>query len=681
VRTELDGLASLPRGSVLYWEFGHFVVFDRMRSNGIDIVDPDTGPRFVPRAEVGRAFTGIALVLEPGANFMPGGIRERGRRKRLSWLRPLLGHVWPIIIASAVIQAVSLAVPVFTAFVVERVLPRADLDLLAISGFSLVTVLAVHLLAGLLRTQALVHLRTAADHELATRFLEHMVALPLTFFQRRTAGDLALRLGSNAMVREIVTASTLSSLLDGILVLGYLSLLFVLSPLVAAVAMTIALLQILLLLAVRRSQRLLLARELSAQSKLQGAQIELLSGLQTLKAMGLEGKAVEQWSNLFVDVLHASLARGRLLGTFEALHGTLKVGGPIAVLWAGAWLAASGRLGVGAMLATTSLASGFLAPVANLIAAALQLQMLGTYLERIEDVLDAPPEQPPAEQRAWPVLSGSVALEAVGFRHSAHGCDVLARVTAHIEPGQLVAIVGRSGSGKSTLASLLVGLLVPTSGRVLFDGRDIRELDLRALRRQIGVVTQATRLFASTIRHNIALGDPMTPLAQVERAARLACIHDDIAAMPLGYDTPVGEDGSSLSGGQRQRIALARALLHEPKLLLLDEATSALDAVTEARVHEGLERLAMTRIVIAHKLSTIRSADQILVVEGGAIVERGRHEGLLATGVVYRALLAAQQFGNLDELTCSLPANASASTSSSLGFTTQQHLVASLGKS
>lgn len=643
VRADLDTLASLPRGSVLYWEFGHFVVFDRAHKDGIEIVDPDVGPRLVPMLEVGRCFTGIALALEPGADFAPADVlAKKGAGRRLAWLRPLLGHLGPIVTASIVIQAVSLAVPVFTAFVVERVVPRGDRDLLAIAGFSLVSVLAAHVLAGMLRSHALIHLRTAADHELATRFLEHLVALPLTFFHRRTAGDLVMRLQSNAMVREIVTAGVLSSLLDGVLVLGYLALLAAMSPLIAAISGLVALLQVALLLAVRRSQRLLLARELGAQSKLQGAQIEILSGIQTLKAMGLEGKAVEQWSNLFVDVLHASLARGRLLGTFEALHGSLKLGGPLAVLWVGAWLGAGGQLGVGSMLAATSLSTAFLVPVASLVGAGLQVQMLGTYLERIEDVLDAAPEQAQGEPRAWPVLAGRVALDEVGFRHGPHGPDVVVGATACIEPGQLVAIVGRSGSGKSTLASLLVGLLVPMRGRVLFDGRDLRSLDLRALRRQIGVVTQTTRLFAATIRHNIALGDPMTPLAEVERAARLACIHDEISAMPLGYDTPVGEDGSGLSGGQRQRIALARALLHQPKLLLLDEATSALDAVTEARVHANLEQLAMTRIVIAHKLSTIRRADQILVVEGGCIVERGRHEELLARGLSYRALASAQ---------------------------------------
>jgi len=382
----------------------------------------------------------------------------------------------------------------------------------------------------------------------------------------------------------------------------------------------------------------------------------MLAGIETLKAGGLEGRAVEQWSHLFVDELNVALKRGRLNALVEAAMTALRIGSPLLVMWFGGLQVLNGSLSVGTMLALNALASGFLSPIATLISTALQLQLLRSYIERLEDVLQAPPEQDKHRMSRAPGLTGAIELDNVSFSYGPLVAGGVHQVSVHIAPGQKVAIVGRSGAGKSTLAKLLLGLYQPSSGRVLYDGLDLAGLDLHSVRQQCGTVTQRSYLFGTSIRENITLQDPTISLPQVVEAAQLAGIHEDIIAMPMGYETLLLDGGGSLSGGQRQRVALARALVHRPAILLLDEATSALDAITEAQVHQHLAALRCTRIVIAHRLNTIRDADLILVLEDGAIVERGAHAALLAQRGHYAALVQSQM--EIDAVATAIPVTA-----------------------
>jgi ABC-type bacteriocin/lantibiotic exporter with double-glycine peptidase domain len=363
--------------------------------------------------------------------------------------------------------------------------------------------------------------------------------------------------------------------------------------------------------------------------------------METLKATGGEQRAVGHWSNLFVDQLNVKLQRDRLSIKTDAVVGALRMAGPLAILAVGAREVMNGRLSLGGMLGLAAVAGSFLEPLANLVHTLLSLETVRGYLERVNDVLAAQPEQT-AELRAAPRLRGQVALERVSFRYGPQAPFVVSDVSLTIQPGQFVAIVGRSGSGKTTLAHLLLGLYRPASGRVLFDGVDLAELDLRSVRRQFGVVNQNLSLFGASIRDNIAMGDPSLGMGEVEAAARLACVHDDIMALPMGYHTLLLDRGGAVSGGQRQRLALARALVRKPALLLLDEATSALDAATERDVQASLQELACTRIVIAHRLSTVKRADLILVMDDGEIVEAGTHTQLLDQAGAYSELVAAQ---------------------------------------
>jgi ABC-type bacteriocin/lantibiotic exporter with double-glycine peptidase domain len=355
---------------------------------------------------------------------------------------------------------------------------------------------------------------------------------------------------------------------------------------------------------------------------------------------------VSHWTNLFIAELNVSLRRGRLEALVEtAIHG-LALLSPIAVLLVGANLTSNGHLSLGTMLALAALATGFLEPLGILVATALQVQLLGSYLARLDDVFNTPTETAGRELQHAPELTGSVRAERLTFRYHAHGPPVVDGADLEVQPGQVLAIVGRSGSGKSTLGRLLLGLYSPSEGRVLLDGMDLATLHPRSVRSQIGVVTQDPYIFGLSIRDNLVLGNPSLPLERLESAAELAGVAEDIRAMPMGFETPLVDGGASLSGGQRQRLALARALAPRPRILLLDEATSNLDTVTEANVHANIARLGCTVIVIAHRLATVIDADHIVVMDAGRVVETGCHRDLLAAGGHYAQLVAGQLVGN-----------------------------------
>jgi ATP-binding cassette, subfamily B, bacterial len=337
-------------------------------------------------------------------------------------------------------------------------------------------------------------------------------------------------------------------------------------------------------------------------------------------------------------VLNTTLDRGRLNNQVGTLTAALGFAGPVALLLCGAVMTLNGSLEIGAMLALSSVGAAFLTPVGALASMWTQLQTLRSYLERLEDLLDTPTERRSEAGQSRPPLQGRIELRDVSFAYSPAGPNVVDRVNLQIEPGEFIAIVGPSGSGKSTLARLLGGMHAASSGSLSFEGIDAKAWDPGELRGTLGIVTQDPRLLAATVRDNISLFDTSIPLLRVQEAARLAEIHDDIAKLPLGYDTVLSDGGGSLSGGQRQRLALARALLREPSVVVLDEATSALDTMTERVLHQRLAAMCCTRIVIAHRMTTIRDANRIVVLDAGRVVDIGPHSELLARCRLYREL-------------------------------------------
>ena len=647
-QVDIDELHLLDRGSILHWEFKHFVVFDRLRKDGVEVVDPAAGRRFVPMEQVRKSLTGVALLFTPSETFQTGTVARGPNRygRLLAEHSPSLLRVG---ITSLLLQLFALALPSLMGSVVDRVVPSGDRALLGILALGMGTLILFQFFTSLVRAHLLLHLRTWMDARMTVGFLDHLVRLPFSFFQLRSAGDLMNRLNSNATVREILTAGVLSAVLDGTLVVIYLVLLFAGSWQMALLAMGLALLQILVLVFSRGRQRDLMTRNLEVSSSAQSYEVEMFTGIQTLKAMGLEDRAVQHWSNLYVDVLNVSLERGRLQAITEAFNSTLRMASPLVTLSVGTYLALDGSLSLGQMLALNALAGSFLTPIANLVSAGFQLQLVSSYLARVDDVLRATPEQGDNTPRRPHKLQGSIQLEQVSFRYGPRSPLVVQDITLELKAGQFVAIVGPSGAGKSTLAQLLLGLYLPTSGIIRYDGVPLQAMDLQAVRRQMGVVMQTPSLFRGDIRRNIAYADPTLPLEKIVDAARRAQVHDEIMAMPMNYETVLAEMGVSLSGGQRQRLALARAIVHDPPILLLDEATNALDVKTERAVQDAIAEMKCTRVVIAHRLSTIQGADVILVMDQGKLVEQGTHEELLDRGGHYHGLVAAQQYVSAQE--------------------------------
>lgn len=639
---EIENLDCLPRASILHWELRHFVVLDRVSGEGVWIVDPAAGRRLIVWPEVRRAFTGIAITLEPAADFTPqrGQASGVGRYvRRLLRESPVLARV---IALSILLQILALALPFLTGVIVDRVVPRHDITLLTVLVGGLAAVVAFNLLATLIRARLLLRLRIQLDERMTLDFLDHLVDLPYSFFQQRSSGDLMVRLNSNAAVREILTSSALSTALDGLLVSLYLVILTVVQPVLGLVAFLLGALRVGLFLALRHRHRELMSRALQTEASSRSYQVEMLSGIETLKSLGAERRAVEHWSNLFADELNVAIDRGRLNALFDSLMAALTTASPFVILLYGAVEVIRGQLTLGTMLAASALAAGFFAPLSTLVSTALQMQLLGSYFERIDDVLDTPPEQDRTAPLARPKLGGRITVDRVTFRYAPASPVVVDDVSIDIEEGSFVALVGPSGAGKTTLAHLMLGLYKPTSGEIRYDGIDLGALDLRAARGQLGIVNQQPYLFGASIASNLSIADPTLPRARLIEAAKLAHIHDDIVAMPLGYETLLSEAALSLSGGQRQRLALARALVHRPAILLLDEATSSLDAATEREIQDELARLRCTRIVIAHRLSTVRDADMILVMDQGRVVECGRHHELIGRGGRYGELVAIQ---------------------------------------
>ena len=639
---EVARIADLPVGSLLHWRFHHYVVFAGVDRQGrFEVLDPARGRLHLSASEVSEAFTGIAIVCEPGMDTIAGGRKETGFAL---FLRPLLAQraiLAKVLAASLSLQLLALAMPVAIGMIVETVVPRSDIGLLYIIAAAALAFTGFRALSFLLREHLLVYLRVRLDSLMTLNFVEHMAALPYAFFERRGHGDLMMRMESNSLLREMFTTSTLSALLDGSLVFLYLLLLFVGDWRLGSIALLLALARVAIFLISKDRIRELNATLIQARSNAKGHQVQLLRGMETLKASGVEDRAVHAYAVAFSEELNALVAQTRLDAATKTAFDLITFLAPLIFLLYGASLVIAGDLSLGALLALSAVAAGFWLPLSQLVQSAVDIQRAYGYLDRIQDVMVMRREQEGEEVVPAPVLSGRLDVEGLAFRYNERAPWVLEDIDLQVRAGQWLAVVGASGSGKSTLAALIAGLYRPSAGSIRFDGLDAREIELRSLRRQLGVVTQSPHLFGGTIRSNISLDDSTISESEIVRAARIAGIHEEIRALPLGYDTPLSEQGGSLSGGQKQRIALARALVSKPRILILDEATSALDTITEAEIQRHLQHLAITRITIAHRLSSIRQADQIVVMSAGRIVETGTHAELLALGGIYRAMIEA----------------------------------------
>ncbi|TMC22163.1 MAG: peptidase domain-containing ABC transporter [Chloroflexi bacterium] len=639
-----DNLKRVTLPAIIHWEFNHFIIVERYTAKWVHVVDPALGRRRLSHEEFFNGFTGIVVMLEPSIHFNRSSIKRKVTLGSyiLNYITITPLSLVQIIGASLVLQALGLAMPVLTAIVVDQIVPLRLHDMLNLLVIGIGLLILAQVLMTLVRSSVLLYLQTKVDTQMLLSFFEHLISLPQRFFLQRSSGDILSRLNSNIVIRDTISNQLISTVLDGSLVIVYLLILLKSSLLFGLVVAAIGLVQVILLLVSRRLVHNLAKRELQAQGRAQGYATEVLVGITTLKAVGAEQRAMHKWTNLLYDQMNASVRRSSVSSLLNTVIANIHAAAPLALLLLGTSLVLNGQLQAGSMLALVTLAGSFLNPLGSLVSSSLQVQLVHSHLERIADVLEAQEEQDAQSVTLPPRLSGHVRLDNVSFQYDQQSPMILHNINLTIEAGQKVAIVGRTGSGKSTLGALLLGMYLPTQGEIFYDNIPLRTMNYQAVRSQFGVVTQGATIFSGTIRENIMLNNPTMSIQQMAEAASAAAIHQDILQMPMEYETYIAEGGTSLSGGQRQRVALARALANKPALLLFDEATSALDVVTERIVERNLRALQCTQIIIAHRLSTVRNADVILVIDEGKIVECGTHESLLQQQGYYARLIQSQ---------------------------------------
>lgn len=643
LRAELVNLRWISTPAVLHWGFNHFVVLERKRGNRLVIVDPSFGRRSVGMSEADRLFTGVALTFEPKEEC---GIRDARIadwrhyvRKVFEAPRSLAGTL----ALSGLLQCLGLLLPVLTAHVVDAVVPARSGQ--ALSALALGSGILAVVFFGTTVTRGVVMARLQArlDRAMMSEFFDHLLSLRYAFFQVRASGDLLMRLSSNALVRELLSRQVLSLALDGLVMLVYLAAMVAFHWRLGLAVLALALLRVVAGLVGATVMGDAIRGQVSAQSRHQSYLVEVFNAIETVKASGAEGPVGRRWRALF----YAELEAGYRRATREAFVGggtaTLAFACPAVLLFLGTAAVVRGDLSLGTMLGFNLLAGGFMAPLASLVENAQSLQVISTHLERLEEVRHAPAERQGRERQWEAPLRGEIELCDVSFRYGPGSPWVVSNASLKVRPGSSLAIVGASGSGKSTLLKIMMALYEPTAGQVHLDGQNVGAFDPGSIRARFGVVPQRTVLFAATIRGNIGMNLPDASEADIRRAAAVAEVATDIGRMPMAYDTWVSEAAGNLSGGQRQRICLARSLVGSPRVLFLDEATSEVDRPTATRIAENLRGLNCTRIEIAHRVDAVREADEILVMEGGRIVGRGRHDRLQRECTTYRWLVEHEQ--------------------------------------
>jgi subfamily B ATP-binding cassette protein HlyB/CyaB len=645
-----EHLTKMPRPCVCRMKNGTYVLYRGVNKQGAPLLlDPGAGKQgFADRRAFAQEFSGEVILF--ARRFSIEKLKDKVEKFGFGWFLPVVAKYKSFLLKvlgiSLLLQVFGLLTPFFTQTIIDRVLTHRSVSTMdvMISGMILVALFNQWMTA--LRTYLFIHTTNKIDVTLSSHLFRKVTELPVKYFDKWQVGDVVSRMGELETIRNFLTGSALTVVLDMVLAVVYLTVMFVYSSTLSYIVWVTIPLYIVLNAVIapvfkkRINERFLLA------SEQQSFTIEAVTGVRTVKTMGVEQTFVDRYEEVLTRYLKSALSVLNIANAAGCIGLFLSLTFNLAILWIGAYQVMEGAITVGELIAFQMLAGQVIAPVLRIVNMWQYFQQIRVSMARLGDIMDEKSE--PAfnpNRTTLPQLKGDMFFDKVNFRYKADGKNVLTDVSVRIPAGAHVGIVGRSGSGKSTLTKLIQRLYVPESGRVLVDGVDIAQVETAWLRRQIGIVLQENFLFAGTIKENIAIAMPNIDEEAVMRAAKLAGVDDFVKDMPQGYDTFVGERGSLLSGGQRQRVAIARALLLDPRILIFDEATSALDTESEQKILANMANIAKgrTTITIAHRLSTVRDCDAILAMDHGRIVEAGSHAELMARKGYYYHLYMAQE--------------------------------------
>ena len=622
----------IPLPCIVELQPSGFAVLARVEGGNALLHDPaQARPTTVSLEELAGRLTGRALFITSRAT-----LAAELARFDFTWFLPAIVKYRKLIgetlLASLALQLFALVTPLFFQVIVDKVLVHKGLSTLTVIAIGLFASMIFESTLSALRTYVFAHTTSRIDIELGARLFRHLLALPLAYFEARRVGDSVARVRELENIRQFLTGPALMSVIDLSFAFVFIAVMLYYSPLLTLIVVASVPCYVIIMVTAMPAFRRRLNEKFSRGADNQAFLVESITNIQTLKAGAIEPQAVRRWDEQLAAYVASSFRVTRLAAfAGEGIHLVQKLV-TVGILWLGALEVISGAMTVGGLVAFNMLAGRVSQPVMRLAQLWQELQQTGISVARLGDILNARSENSAGGARAQlPPIQGAIQLDQVRFRYRPDGPEILRGVSFRLRPGEMLGIVGRSGSGKSTVAKLIQRLYVPERGRVLIDGVDLALADPAWLRRQIGVVLQENRLFARSIRENIALADPGVAMEAVMQAAKLAGAHEFVLELPEGYDTLVGEQGATLSGGQRQRIAIARALLTNPRILIFDEATSALDYESERIIQDNMRFIAKGRtvIIIAHRLSAVRDVHGIVVMENGEIVEHGSHAELV----------------------------------------------------
>lgn len=625
---------------------GGYVVLAKVEADKILLQDPlETRPTVLPRQAFEDRWSGELILVTKRA-----GLRPEEWRFDFTWFIPAIVKyrrlIGEVLLASFFLQVFALLTPLFTQVVIDKVLVHKGLTTLHVLTIGMIALALFEAVLGGLRTYLFSHTTNRIDVGLGAQLFRHVLALPLAYFEARRVGDTVARVRELEHIRQFLTSNTVTVILDLMFTVVFLGVMLFYSATLTFVVLATIPLYAAISIVITPVIRARLNEKFNRGAENQAFLVESISGIQTVKAMAVEPPLQRKWEEQLAAYITASFRATNLITVTSQVASFVHKATTITILWIGAYQVMEGALSIGQLIAFNMLAGQVTSPMLRIVNLWQEFQQVGVSMQRLGDVLNTTPEPSYNSSRtALPKLTGRVEFDQVTFRYRPDGQEILRKVSFIVEPGRVIGLVGRSGSGKSTITKLVQRLYVPERGRILVDGIDLAQVDPAWLRRQIGVVLQENFLFNRTVRDNIALADPGISMDAVIEAAKLAGAHEFILELQEGYDTMVGEHGCSLSGGQRQRIAIARALVTNPRILIFDEATSALDYESEAVIQRNLVHICKgrTMFIIAHRLSTVRPANCIYVIEKGEVIEQGTHEELLRFGGYYAKLHRLQE--------------------------------------